>query len=62
MIIREFIQDPIREVSRFDFFNDYKDTRSWLMGEGYSQDVVTLLDAAHVVWLRRHNRAILNAI
>lgn len=56
MIIREILKDPITEVARFDFFNDYKDTRSWLLHAG-PQDVVALLDAANAVWLRTHHEA-----
>ena len=49
MIIREILQDPIAEVAKFDFFNDYKDTRLWLVEKGQT-DVINLLDAANTIW------------
>lgn len=52
MIIREIIKNPQREIARFDFFNDYKDTRSWLMYISQPRpDIVEELDRAYNVWL-----------
>jgi len=30
MIVREIKQEPEKVMATFDWFNDYKDTRSWL--------------------------------
>lgn len=53
MIIREFLNDPISEISSFDFYNDYKDTYSWLINNAAPKDVINLLEAAEAVWFRQ---------
>jgi hypothetical protein len=51
MIVREILKDPLTGIGRFDFFNDYKDTRSWLVGGGH-EDLAALLDSANKIWLK----------
>jgi hypothetical protein len=54
VIVREIKAKPLALIGAFDFFNDYKDTRSWAV-HNCTPDVVALLDAGHAVWLREHN-------
>jgi hypothetical protein len=59
MIIREILKDPFSQIARFDFFNDYEDTRFWLgITSEEPQDVLAFLNAAHVIWLRKHREAV----
>lgn len=43
-----------RDVKDFDFFNDYKDTRSYLVGYGGEEDLIAALDAAEVAWSKQY--------
>lgn len=65
MIVRSFAADPLVELARFDFFNDYIDTRAWLaqawMVESDSTarpqlcEALVLLDAAYSCWERKRS-------
>ena len=56
MIVRKIIHDPIAGMACFDWFNDYADTRSWLVSHG-PNDVLQLLDAAYAVWRRKRRES-----
>lgn len=45
MIIREIKDDPSL-IEKFDWFNDYTDTRAWAVGA--APDLVEKLDAEYV--------------
>lgn len=58
MIVREILEDPFKVVAIFDWFNDYKDTRSYLIrviGRGddrapKAMAVLKLLDAGYQLY------------
>lgn len=49
MIIREIKNAPFTVVGCFDWFNDYKDTRSYAVG-CCLPEIVALLDAGYALW------------
>ena len=53
MIIRAMLSNPIEEIKRFDFFNDYKDTVSWLkpIKTEQSEAAIKLLEKGHAVYM-----------
>lgn len=56
MIVREIKADPDGVLATFDWFNDYKDTRSWLLG-GLQFGLLEMLDKGHEKWLVRLRKA-----
>ena len=49
MIVREIKDDTEKELQFFDYFNDYKDTRSWCLHN--CPEVVAKLDAGYTKYL-----------
>lgn len=47
MIVREIKQNP-EIIDNFDWFNDYKDTRSWAVGS--CPELLSRLDEAYEKW------------
>jgi hypothetical protein len=60
MIVREIRDNPNLLIEAFDWFNDYKDTRSWAVVN--CPALVDALDLGHDTWLREHNASILASI
>lgn len=52
MIVREIKQNPVEVLRNFDWFNDYKDTRSWAVGQGLTE-IVDGLDIGHEKWINK---------
>lgn len=53
MIIREMLSNPLEEISRFDFFNDYKDTLDWLkpIQTEQAKAAIEVLEKGHAVYM-----------
>jgi len=43
MIVRAIVQNPDKMLAVFDYFNDYNDTKRWLVRNGYV-DIAKRLD------------------
>ena len=57
MIVREIKKDPFKVLACFDWFNDYKDTRSWcVMME--LPDLIAKLDEGYKIWMDAYNEEI----
>ena len=52
MIVREIKKDPEKVLAHFDWFNDYKDTRSWCVGQELTE-IVSALDIGYDAWLEK---------
>jgi hypothetical protein len=52
MIVREILQDPFAIVANFDWFNDYRDTRRFLVDHGGPETpaLLAFLDAGNTLW------------
>lgn len=52
MIIREIASDPFGVVANFDWFNDYDDTKRWILSTEYRHRklIRNLLDAGFILW------------
>lgn len=60
MIRRDILDNPDKVLGSFDFFNDAKDTISWLRGrEGLAREVRWKLEKANDEWLKAKNEALL---
>lgn len=55
MIIREIKNNPIETLKNFDWFNDYKDTRSWCVNQGLTE-IVDQLDAGDKAYWQERNK------
>jgi len=55
MIVREILKDTENVLATFDYFNDYKDTRSWAKRNGCPH-LVKLLDAGNETWMKERNK------
>lgn len=55
MIIREIKDNPDEELKNFDYFNDYSDTRNWLLSQGL-ESLIKRLDKGYQSWLQKRNK------
>ena len=53
MIVREILKDPVGVLATFDYYNDYKDTRSWLRAGGHLH-LLCSLDIGNKVWFKKN--------
>ena len=59
MIRRDILDNPDKVLGSFDFFNDAKDTISWLRGrEELARGVRWKLEKANDEWLKAKNGAL----
>lgn len=60
MIVRETLTNPYEILPKFDFFNDYQDTKRFLSCEFSRRAIVIsmMLEAAYHLWImeREENR------
>jgi len=52
MIVREIVARPDLVLPKFDYFNDYKDTRNWLKGSDHL-NILNSLDNGYKEWEER---------
>lgn len=50
MIVRDVVFMSEEEIKNFDFFNDYKDTKKYLLSVN-NEKVLTLLEKHYQEWL-----------
>jgi hypothetical protein len=51
MIVRHILNNPDELLANFDWFNDYKDTRLFLVRQPCTDSILKRLDAGWVAWL-----------
>ena len=61
MIVREIVKEPFKVMSTFDWFNDSKDTISWLKGCGHLA-LAEQVAAGYEAWQQENLKQTLLAI
>jgi len=56
MIVREIKANPEKVLAIFDWFNDYKDTRSWCVCQGLDEIVKQLDEGDKSYWQERNKK------